>query len=74
MVVIDEIAKQYKTLSSSDRELLIEVRERLNYLNTHVDILIRHIALLESVATEALRFSDELSEVLKKFEKEFNNV
>lgn len=72
-MVIDNIVKQYKTLSSSDRQLLIEVRERLNYLNSHVDILIRQIALLESVATESLRFLDEANELLQKF-KEFENV
>lgn len=71
--MIDDIIRQYQTLSSSDRQLLIEVRERLNYLNSHVNILIRQIALLESVATEALRFSDELTELLNKF-KEFESV
>lgn len=72
-MVIDDVVKQYKILSSSDRQLLIEVRERLNYLNSHVEILIRQIALLESVATESLRFLDEIDEVLQKF-KEFKNV
>lgn len=72
-MVIDDVVKQYKILSNSDRQLLIEVRERLNYLNSHIDILIRQIALLESVATESLRFLDEIDEVLKKF-GELNNV
>lgn len=72
-MVIDDIVKQYQILSSSDRDLLIEVRNKLTYLNTHVDILIKQIALLESVATESLRFLDEIDEVLNKF-KEFENV
>lgn len=71
--MIDEL-ERLKTLASSDRSLIIEVRNRLDAVYALTYTIVSHIAEIEDVVTDLLALIDEINELLDEKEKELNNV
>lgn len=71
--MIDEL-ERLKTLASSDRSLIIEVRNCLDAVYALTYTIVSHIAEIEDVVTDLLALIDEINELLDEKEKELNNV
>lgn len=71
--MIDEL-ERLKILASSDRSLIIEVRNRLDAVYALTYTIVSHIAEIEDVVTDLLALIDEINELLDEKEKELNNV
>ncbi|MDI1471533.1 hypothetical protein QI155_03215 [Thermodesulfovibrio sp. 1176] len=70
---IEEKEKQLKILSSSDRELLIFIRNKIWQLEHSLEAIVQHIAETEDLVVNAFEIIDEIRELLKtnKNRKEF---
>ncbi|WP_297212610.1 MULTISPECIES: hypothetical protein [Thermodesulfovibrio] len=68
-MVIDEIIKRYKTLESSDRELLLEVRNRLDDTITLIDAMLFQLNEIEEHTLELQKELESLRRYTKKIQK-----
>ncbi|MEJ5226845.1 hypothetical protein [Thermodesulfovibrio sp.] len=68
-MVIDEIIKKYKTLESSDRELLIEVRNKLDDTITLIDVMLFQLNEIEEHTLELQKELESLRRYTRKIQK-----
>lgn len=66
--------ERLKHLTSSDRQLLVELRNKLNDIYNYIDVIVAHISELEDIIVNLLNIVDETKEILKEKESELDNV
>lgn len=74
MINLDKNERACMALSSSDRKLLIEVRNKLLEICAQLDILVIVLSQVETAVEQLISISDEVEELIKNKEKEMDNV